>query len=178
MCCRCPTNVAQSADEARQAERLFPRRYSTAVLPDIEVYEHVDVQVCLTHRLPQGLRAGQAINHDFDTWMPLHKGDEARQLRLAHNLCRNQQVFDAALGHHLGFAHLGDTAAARPSRQQDLRQFGALDRFQVWPDTHPTSPETCHQTGDVVLHEIQVDEHHRGIECLQGISHLRMIHSS
>src|SRR5258708_22428262 len=58
--------IAQLIEVLRQLEGLT-RHDSTAILPDIDVYQHIDAQLCLTHRLIQFLGTDFTIHHYFDT---------------------------------------------------------------------------------------------------------------
>ena len=113
--------------------------------------------------------------HLFDTWMPLYKGDEARQLRPAHNLCRNQQVFDATLGHHLGFAHLGDLA---PAASRMCASSGLVTVFRCGLTRTPLPRKRAVRLAMLFSMRSRSTNITGGFERLQGISQLQMIHSS
>src|SRR5450432_44308 len=103
-------DMLHSAESMRQCECFLSRHDATTVLANIEINQHIYVQLGLTHRFVQCPRTNEAIDNDFDAWILLHQRHQPCQFWCAYNFSGDQKIFNSTLSHDLRLAHLRNTS--------------------------------------------------------------------
>src|SRR5579885_298878 len=156
--------VRQFRNQLCQLEGGLSRLDAATVLPDVELYQHIHMELSLLHGLVHGSGPDLAIHHGLYLWVVTYQLYQTSQLGLAYNFARNQEILYARLSHHLSFAYFGDAAADSASVDQNASQIRAFDSLEMWPDMNLALSESLFQPRDVGLHQCQIDDHRRRIQ--------------
>ena len=150
-------------DVPGQLDRRLARLHSSAIHARIHFDHHAQPDISLPRRAIQRVDILGTVDGDYDIGAR-KQAQQARNLLLADHLVGDQNVSNACIGHHFGFANLGAGDAECSRLEQpgsDLRHFQSLG---VRPPAHSRRAEPARHALDVPLHDVQVHQERWGVK--------------
>ncbi len=148
-------------DEARQFNGLLRPLHPRALASGVTFDHDAERPAGDLAGLGKGGHDGGVVGGGGDGH-PLRQGAEPADLCLTQQIVTEEDIIDAAVGHHFGLAELLTRDACGPGGDLHLGEHRAFVRLDVRAVRHARQIAQLLDAADVALHPIEIDHDGRG----------------